>query len=129
MTILLTARTTPAPLSLRRTEELFYEHPVEVCSHLDDLVSGYADDPAIVVVGPVGDAGGLPVPLYDGNVTLDDDLPHAGPDRLTQNASQAFVGGVEELALAAIFTRGGVPVMVQWTSSATWSSSSCESPR
>ncbi len=92
-------------LALGRTEELFHKCAVEVCSHLDDPFPGYADDPAIVVViGPVDDACGVTVPLHDGQVALGDDSPHAGPNWLLENGIQALVGGVEELALAAIFT-------------------------
>jgi hypothetical protein len=44
------------------------------------------------------------MPLHDGQVALGDDSPHSGPNWLLENGGQALVGGVEELALAAIFT-------------------------
>ena len=75
-------------LALRGTEELFHERTVEVRPHLDDPVFGYTDDPAIVVVvGPVGDAGGPTVLLREGQLALGDDSPHAGPNRLLERTA------------------------------------------
>ena len=118
-------------LALCGTKELFYERAVQARRGLDDPVPGYADDPGIVmVVGPIDDAGGLTAPLHHGEIALGDDPPHVGPNRSLEYGRQALVGGLEELALAARFTREGfLPVTVQWTSSATWSEPCCESPR